>query len=140
MRPPRYQVNPYEIKEKSRDVLTGFTAATVGTAADLVGALGSVLINPVTEYKLAAANRRDGGAGGASPSKAAVHASIKSIGRVPETLIKSGGVGIPVAVATGFRSMARACGDRVREHDPVTDWKSGAMVAGKVRRLAIVPL
>ena len=100
----------------------------------MVSGLGAIVLDPYREYKLAATKSLSVG-GGSSPIEAALTASAKSIGRVPTTFLKNAAVDVPVAVADSFRSMARSCGDQVRDHGPVTDWKSGVEVAGKVRSI-----
>lgn len=44
---------------------------------------------------------------------------------------------MPLAAAEGFRSLPRLWGDEVADYGKVTDWKSGAVVAGKSFALGI---
>lgn len=41
-------------------------------------------------------------------------------------------VDIPFAVTEGLKNVPSLYGDKVRNHGRVTDWKSGAVVGGKV--------
>ena len=45
---------------------------------------------------------------------------------------KGGMVDIPLALAEGFRNTPRLWGEKVKEQRPITGWKSGSAVAGKV--------
>jgi hypothetical protein len=139
-----HQANPILIRPKRWNVVTGFTSAILGSAADIAGSAGDMILDPYKEYKSVSARpssassssqyspSQQRGGTSLSPTKAALQASAKGLGRLHMTALKST-VEIPVAVADGFRSMARQCGDRVREHEPVVDWRSGLRVAGEVR-------
>ncbi|KAF6843733.1 UDP-glucose,sterol transferase [Colletotrichum musicola] len=58
-------------------------------------------------------------------------ASAKSIGMIGPTAAKGMLVDIPLAITEGLRSVPKHYGSEVRDHGPVTDAKSGAIVAGK---------
>lgn len=58
-------------------------------------------------------------------------ASGKSLGRFFSTYTKGFLVDMPMAAAEGFRAVPRLWGDEVEDYGRVTDWKSGATVAGK---------
>lgn len=60
-----------------------------------------------------------------------VGASAKSVGMIGQTAAKGILVDIPLAITEGMRSVPRHFGTEVRSHGPVTDAKSGAVVAGK---------
>lgn len=53
------------------------------------------------------------------------------------TLAKGALVDVPVALAEGFRNAPRLYGEDLKEHDKVTDWKTGGTVAGKVYRSSL---
>ncbi|KAG4433698.1 hypothetical protein IFR05_010807, partial [Cadophora sp. M221] len=58
-------------------------------------------------------------------------ASINSLGRVVVSYSKGVLVDIPLAATEGMRAVPRLYGGEVKEHAPITDWKSGSSVAGK---------
>ncbi|KAH6880721.1 hypothetical protein B0T10DRAFT_609391 [Thelonectria olida] len=58
-------------------------------------------------------------------------ASAKSVGNIAPTALKGMVVDIPLAITEGLRSVPRHYGGSVRDHGPVTDAKSGMVVAGK---------
>ncbi|KAJ4989966.1 UDP-glucose,sterol transferase [Stagonosporopsis vannaccii] len=58
-------------------------------------------------------------------------ASGKSIAMFAPKAVKGMMVDIPLALTDGLKNVPRAYGDKVRDHGPVTDFKSGATVAGK---------
>lgn len=64
-------------------------------------------------------------------------ASGKSLGKVVPTFYKAVLVDWPLAMTEGFRGMPRLWGEEVKDYGKVTDWKSGAVVAGKSFALGI---
>jgi hypothetical protein len=58
-------------------------------------------------------------------------ASGKSIAMFAPKAVKGVMVDIPLALTEGLKNVPRAYGETVRDHGPVTDFKSGATVAGK---------
>jgi hypothetical protein len=58
-------------------------------------------------------------------------ASSKSLGKFFSSYTKGVLVDMPLATAEGFRSLPRLWGSEVPSYGSVTDWKSGAVVAGK---------
>jgi hypothetical protein len=58
-------------------------------------------------------------------------ASAKSAGRIGQTAAKGMLVDIPLALTEGLKSVPQLYGAKVRDHGPVTDAKSGMVVAGK---------
>jgi hypothetical protein len=58
-------------------------------------------------------------------------ASGMSIAMFAPKALKGMTVDIPLALTDGLKNVPRAYGDTVRDHGPVTDFKSGAIVAGK---------
>lgn len=60
-------------------------------------------------------------------------ASAKSFGNLYTKGFKGLAVDIPLAATEGFRNVPALYGEQVRNNGTVTDWKSGAIVGGKVR-------
>lgn len=58
-------------------------------------------------------------------------ASAMSMSRLWGAFVKSLVVDTPFAVAEGFRNAPKLYGEKVPDHAPITDWKSGAVVGGK---------
>lgn len=58
-------------------------------------------------------------------------ASAKSIGMFAPKALKGMMVYIPLAITEGMKSVPRSYDGKVRDHGPVEDAKSGAVVAGK---------
>lgn len=71
-------------------------------------------------------------------TKAMMAASGKSLGDFYVKGFKGLAVDIPVATADGLKNLPRLYGDEVRDNGSVTDWKSGAMVGGKVSALILI--
>ena len=60
-------------------------------------------------------------------------ASVKSTNHLAVGTFKGGMVDVPLALAEGFRNTPRLWGEKVKEQEEITGWRSGATVAGKVR-------
>lgn len=54
------------------------------------------------------------------------------MGQMAGSLTKGTLVDFPLALADGLYAVPSLYGEKVRDHGPVTDWKSGGAVAGKV--------
>jgi hypothetical protein len=57
--------------------------------------------------------------------------SAKSLSKIPHVYLKGVLVDMPFAAAEGFRAMPRLWGGEIKDYGKVTDWKTGAIVAGK---------
>lgn len=142
------------------DPLSGGASAVIGTATGVAGSFTGIVTKPVEEYReehkrrvgelkesqsqtglddrgsaspdnlSATSTRPGGGSSGALAGKMAA-ASAKSVGKIAQTATKGMLVDFPLALAEGLRSVPRLYGDEVRDHGPVTDAKSGMVVAGK---------
>ena len=119
------------IKHRRSDILTGFSAVWVTTTADLVGAMGRVVLEPAREYQRAVARPKKGEPGAQTPAAAAAAASAESFKKLPMYVLKAGAE-ILVVFADGFYAITTLCGDKVQDHGLVTDWKSGMRVGGLV--------
>ncbi|KAI4743690.1 UDP-Glycosyltransferase/glycogen phosphorylase [Aureobasidium sp. EXF-12298] len=62
---------------------------------------------------------------------AASAAIARGFGKAGNTFLKGGLVDIPFALAEGLRNAPAMYGDTPRDLGPVTDWKTGSIVAGK---------
>ncbi|SPJ82351.1 probable sterol glucosyltransferase [Fusarium torulosum] len=155
-----YQSKPIVTETTRWDPLSGGASAVIGTATGVAGSFTGIVTKPVEEYReehkrrvgelkesqsqtglddrgsaspdnlSATSTRPGGGSSGALAGKMAA-ASAKSVGKIAQTATKGMLVDFPLALAEGLRSVPRLYGDEVRDHGPVTDAKSGVVVAGK---------
>ncbi|KAL1628580.1 hypothetical protein SLS56_005812 [Neofusicoccum ribis] len=146
-----YESKPIAIEVRRWDPVTGGASAVLGTTADLTQSVTGAFYKPVEEYRKhhreladgAHHGRGDTASGGSANSEASLKnkeislagkmgsASAKSLGQVAPIATKGMLVDIPLALTEGLRNLPRAYGEEVRDHGKVTDWKSGAAVAGK---------
>ncbi|KFY94097.1 hypothetical protein V498_04056 [Pseudogymnoascus sp. VKM F-4517 (FW-2822)] len=124
-----YQSKPIHIITRRWDPVTAGSSSLLGTYSDVVSGATGIFSKPFDEYKR---SREDGSS--SSNSQVAGNmalASAKSIGRVHASLFKGTMLDMPLAMAEGFRATPKLYGVSVPDHEPITDWKSGAKVAGK---------
>ncbi|KAM0226576.1 hypothetical protein ACHAQD_000500 [Fusarium lateritium] len=155
-----YQSKPIVTETTRWDPVSGGASAVIGIATDVAGSVTGIVTKPVEEYRdehkrrahklkgpqsqneldekgspspdsLSVTSSRPGsGNSGALAGKMAA-ASAKSAGKIAQTATKGVLVDFPLALAEGLRSVPRLYGDEVRDHGPITDAKSGMVVAGK---------
>ncbi|KAM0323272.1 hypothetical protein ACHAQA_008863 [Verticillium albo-atrum] len=153
-----YEINSLNMCTTRWDPITGGASAVMGTAVDMTSSITGMVTKPIDEYKthqyrreqerkrLAASETAsldskatDHAASFTSASRASetsiagkmVGASAKSIGSIGPTALKGMVVDIPLAITEGLRAVPGHYGDKVRDHGPVSGFKSGAVVAGK---------
>lgn len=105
----------------------------VGTLTDMTVALGQTFVDPYKEYKqhrLQTSDQPKGSVGGAVGS--AAMASGKGIGKLYGAMAKGALVDLPLALAEGLRNAPRLYGAEADDYGRTKDWKSGAVVGGKV--------
>lgn len=93
--------------------------------------MGSLVENPIKEYRIARGKQREDGRG-LSASGVAGKEVGRGLGRV-ETAMAKTVVDLPLAMADGLHAVPTLYGEKVRDYGPVTGWKSGSIVGGKVR-------
>ncbi|KAM0269457.1 hypothetical protein ACHAQH_009709 [Verticillium albo-atrum] len=125
-------VNPLRAKEylvenKRWDPLTAGASSVLGTITDFTTALGGTFIDPFTEMKRV----RGGESEHSSAGSAAAAAAGRGVKGMTTTLVKGTLVDVPLALTEGLKAAPRLYGDTVTDHGPVTDWKSGGVVAAK---------
>ncbi|GKT49505.1 sterol 3-beta-glucosyltransferase UGT80B1 [Colletotrichum spaethianum] len=157
-KPIKYQSNPITIDVTRWDPVSGGASAVMATAVDMTGSITGMVTKPIEEYRdeqrrrardrerqsrglAAVADERSSAASVKSsdsstekrPSLAGkmAGASAKSIGLLGPSAAKGMLVDIPLALTEGLRTVPKHFGTEVRTHGPVTDAKSGAVVAGK---------
>ncbi|KFY94399.1 hypothetical protein V500_03298 [Pseudogymnoascus sp. VKM F-4518 (FW-2643)] len=118
-----YKPKPTQIENPRWEPLTATSSALIGSMVDFSTAIWGTFANPVAAYKAGRAG------GGQSQSVG------KSFGRgvvdIGGTVGKAALVDVPLALTDGLREVPKLYGGTVRRHGPVTDWKSGGVVAGK---------
>ena len=67
-------------------------------------------------------------------------ASVKNFGRFHSSLFKGTMVDMPLAATEGLLAVPILCEDQRIQHSPVTDAKSGLVVAGKANDPILLPL
>ena len=108
----------------------------MGTGKDMVSSTAGIFLGPHEEYQRAI---RAKARGESSPTTAALtgsmaFSSIKNVGKFSSALFKGTMVEMPLAVTEGMKNIPRLYGEKGMQHEPVTDWKIGAIVAGTVSR------
>ena len=101
-------------------------------ASDITTSTVGIFADPVKVYL----DNNKTGSEGKSPLRLhgeAALASAKSIDHLALGTFKAGMVDVPLALAEGFRNTPRLWGQTVKEQEEITGWKSGTIVAGKVR-------
>jgi hypothetical protein len=155
----RYQSKPIAIEQRRWDPISGGASSVLSTAVDLGTSVTGVFTKPYTEYRddrdrrayeesnreaLEAVVPTNGHK--IESESVSIRSSTKrkpisagqlagasgmSIAMFAPKALKGMTVDIPLALTDGLKNMPRVYGDTVRDHGPVTDFKSGATVAGK---------
>lgn len=158
----RYETRPVLIERHYSDPVTSTIHAFMTTQKDVVEAAGGIFYKPYKEYRSTHAlqsssqevppsfnlatskNKEDNGEGssrqlsrdqradGHSVAGAMAAASARSLGDLYVKAFKGLAVDIPLATAEGLRNIPALYGEKVRDNGSVTDWKSGAVVGGRV--------
>ena len=138
-----HRSNIIHIENRRWDSVTGGASVALGMSYDMLMAGNNLWYGP---YKIHKRSREthvyDAGEGSsvmttssrASQSKHVANmagASLMSIPRLFGVLLKGFIMDAPLAIAEGLRATPKLYGEAVKDHDPVTDWKSGFAVAGK---------
>ncbi|RMJ17627.1 hypothetical protein CDV36_002667 [Fusarium kuroshium] len=156
-----HQTNPIYVEHERWDPISGGASAVMATATGMAGSMTGMVTKPVEEYQNEKKRRARQMKGTqsrvpaieddkAGPSERAsddsarpntehssslagrmAGASAKSIGKLGPTALKGMVVDIPLALTEGLKAVPHAYGGNVRDHGPVTDAKSGMVVAGK---------
>ncbi|KAG8675942.1 hypothetical protein FPOAC1_001937 [Fusarium poae] len=116
----------YRIENQRWDPLTAGASSVLGTMTDFTTSLGGTFIDPFKEMKRV---RQDGSQ--TSVGAAAALAAGKGMQGMTTAVVKGSLVDFPLALAEGLKNVPRLYGEEVRDHGPVTDWKSGGTVAAK---------
>jgi sterol 3beta-glucosyltransferase len=116
------------VKIKRWDPLTAGASSALGMVANFTSALGDTFVDPFVQMKRV----HDTGAGSrlaTTTGLATAGVGMKDIGT---SFVKGTLVDVPLAFAEGWRNVPALYGDKPRDYGPVTDWKSGGVVAAKV--------
>jgi sterol 3beta-glucosyltransferase len=128
----RYQPKPIDIENKRWDPLSAGSSTLLNTLVDLKNDGKNVFIQPYQEIQKASTLRKENSGAGPSGASAASLAAGKGLGKMSGGLAKGIILDLPVAMADGFHALPVLYGDKPMAREAVTDWKSGAVVGGKV--------
>ena len=124
----RYQAKPVKVENPRWDPLSATSSALLGTLVDVSTGFWNVFAIP---YKIAQAAKQDRRRS-QNAAGAASLAAGKGIGEIGATLTKATLVDVPMALTEGLNQTPALYGGKVRNYGPVTDWKDGSTIAGKV--------
>lgn len=126
----RYAPKALHINQRRWDPATGVIASMGETTMDMLLEVNGLWKRPYDLQKKqdAAEEKRSGPVHAA----AMVGASLSAAPRFVASMFKGFVVDLPNAATEGLRVAPRLYGEHVPEQLPVTDWKSGGVVAGKV--------
>ncbi|KAF7898331.1 hypothetical protein EAF00_004777 [Botryotinia globosa] len=119
-----FKSQPFVIENPRWDPLTATSSALLGTIVDFSTALWNTVADPYKAYNVAPHSRADK----ISSTSGAIGNSMVALGG---SLTKATLVSIPMALADGFHAAPTLYGEKVRDYGPLTDWKSGGVIAGK---------
>ncbi|KAM0635950.1 hypothetical protein ACHAPW_000985 [Verticillium nonalfalfae] len=122
-----YRPKEYIVDNKRWDPLTAGASSVLGTITDFTTALGGTFIDPFREMKRVRGDESENSSVG-STAAAAAGRGVKGM---TTSLVKGTLVDVPLALTEGLKAVPRLYGDSVTDHGPVTDWKSGGVVAAK---------
>lgn len=130
-----HHTSPIVIINNRWDPITGGVSSLCGTAIDMGLSLTGIVTEPIKEYKTSQKQHqnhlgmeKNGGLLGLKMAAS----SAKSVGMFNLNLFKGTMVDLPMAVTEGLNATPKLYGEKVVDHGVVSDWKSGAKVAGKV--------
>ena len=103
----------------------------------MVGSAAGILLDPGKEYQRAVQAKSAGEGSSPNPAVTMPLASLKNIGKFHSSFFKGMLVDMPLAVTEGLLAVPKLCGDQHVDHAPVTDAKSGFVVAVKVGHLHV---
>ena len=138
-----YKSKPFSVDVRRWDFVTSSMSVSMGFSYDIIASLGGFWRNPqrlhernsrqrtLARVTSEASSTVDGDFGENSNKTLAkmVGASAMSIPHFAGVTVKGFLVDIPVAFTEGFRNTPKLYGEKVPDHAPVTDWKSGFKVA-----------
>lgn len=131
IKPHSYKSKPIQIKNRRWDPVTASTSAALGSLVDVGFSMGNIVGKSRKEYRGMRSKPREDGTSHSGLQAGSI-AMGKGLGGVGMALTKTA-VDLPLAFTEGFHNIPTWYGDKVRDHGPVNDWKSGGVVGLKVR-------
>lgn len=140
-----YKSKPISIENRRWDFVTSSMSVSMGVSYDIIASLSGFWRNPQKLHERNSRQRALARVASEASSSAIgdevgeisnkeiakmVGASAMSIPHFAGATVKAFLVDVPVAFAEGFRNTPKLYGEKVKAHEPVTDWKSGFKVAG----------
>ncbi|KAJ6119864.1 UDP-glucuronosyl/UDP-glucosyltransferase [Penicillium sp. IBT 18751x] len=144
-----YQSKSILIENRRWDPLTGVLSAATSTGSGMVHSACELVYSPYREYARGRSPKPSENPTGMSQpglepsidktkSQAGivtagkmVGATLQSFGHFTGTYFKGVVVDIPHAAAEGFRQIPQLYGEKPKEYQPIKDWQSGAIFAGR---------
>ncbi|KAF2798871.1 glycosyltransferase family 1 protein [Melanomma pulvis-pyrius CBS 109.77] len=133
-----YSSSPIVISNERWDPVTSTFSAGTRVVSDMTTKTTGMFLDPFMELRRsqainAAADANHSGThqSGIKTAGRMAGASAKSFGKMYMGIVKGMVVDIPFAAAEGFRAVPKLYGEDVQNHGEVSDWKSGAAVAGR---------
>ncbi|KFY40061.1 hypothetical protein V494_03672 [Pseudogymnoascus sp. VKM F-4513 (FW-928)] len=124
-----YQSKPIHIVTRRWDLVTATSSSAMGLYTDITSGAAGVISKPFDEFQR---SRKDGSSStNAQVAGNMARASAKSVGRFHSNFFRGTMIDMPLAITEGLRATPKLYGESVPDHEPITDWRSGAKVAGK---------
>ena len=124
MRNTSYQPKPITIENLRWDPVSASTSVLLGVMFNFTVGFSEVFTGPAKAFQ-----SKERGGGGKEAAITFGKGFAKMVGVLPKATL----VDFPLALTEGLHHMPRLYGEEVRNHGQVKDWKSGGVVAGKVR-------
>ncbi|TGO07937.1 hypothetical protein BTUL_0236g00170 [Botrytis tulipae] len=119
-----FKSRPFVIENPRCESLTATSSALLGTLVDLSTALWNTLADSYKAFKVTSDSRADK----ISSTSGAIGNCMVALGG---SMTKATLVSVPMALADKFHAVPTLYGETVHDHEPLTDWKSGGVIAGK---------
>lgn len=140
-----YKPKPIIIENRRWDFVTSSVSVSMGVSYDILASLSGFWRNPqelrkrkekeqaltraTTLTSQSSVGEEDDRGSSSKDIAKMVGASAMSIPHFTAAAVKGFVVDLPYAMAEGFRNTPRIYGEKIADHSPVTDWKSGVVVA-----------
>jgi UDP:flavonoid glycosyltransferase YjiC (YdhE family) len=122
-----YEPNSITIENPRWDPLTSITSSGSSVVYSMHKNAFGMIVNPLSEFHRGVSSNQSG-----LVTAGKMAGSVgKTFGKFNAQFFKGTIVDIPLAATEGFRNVPKLYGEEVQSHGPVTDWKSGGIVAGK---------
>ncbi|PVH82903.1 glycosyltransferase family 1 protein [Cadophora sp. DSE1049] len=134
-----HKSKPVTIENRRWEPISATTSAGLDSAQNIFHAMGSVVQEPMHEYRRVktieraeseTASIHSSSSGGSHAAGAAGKAVGRGFGRVGMALTKTA-IDLPMAVADGMHNIPALYGEKIRDRGEIRGWKSGGKVGLK---------